>query len=117
MDEGINTWKIIGTINILFTARSEKHGNCDTCSKPCESEYASRFWCDGTRCPAGHSQEAAGQEEGERGSLRMCMDCERRFILGVIQGRQQCRIQGCNRLLRVNTDAAAVVIGPSKILQ
>jgi hypothetical protein len=115
----LGVWKICKAINILFSTPLDMPKHCIVCSKTSErsrSSFQSQFWCEGARCSAGHRQDATDDHEAGN-VLGVCVNCDQTFMLGVMKGNERCRFEGCNRTLRVDTEAVKKRLAKYHILE
>ena len=115
----LGVWKICRAINIIFSTPLDMPKHCIVCSKTSErsrSSFQSQFWCEGTRCSAGHRQDAKDDHEAAN-ALGVCVNCDQTFMLGVMKGNERCRFEGCNKTLRVDTEAVKKRLAQYHILE
>ncbi len=115
----LGLWKICGVINIIFSTPLDMPKHCIVCSKisgRSRSSFQSQFWCEGTRCSAGHRQDSQDEHEAEN-AHGVCLSCDQAFMLGVVKGEERCRVEGCNRTLRVDTEVVKKRLAQYHILE
>ncbi len=88
----VDIYRVISAIHLLFSIPAAEVRTCRDCGRrPASPISASRFQWEATRCRGGHRQPEDG--EPAAASRGVCVDCGYLFVVDVIEGRRQCKVQ------------------------
>ncbi|KAL2065985.1 hypothetical protein VTL71DRAFT_2056 [Oculimacula yallundae] len=114
-DEDFEGWKICWRINLLFHAVIVKTQFCILCEKVTavgNKPMRSTFWRDATRCSSGHGQRWNNESQNNL-EPGICAECDQSYVFDTVKGKHICRIDGCRRTLRINTNAVRWKLHPT----